>query len=159
MRAVATELGASPMSVYRHVADKEALLALLPDLLLEEVSQGVLRRRTALTAIRAVAEGLADVLDSHPSVAPLFAHPTVGPHMQAAGEHCVSLLSDAGWAEPDAVEVLRSVVSQVIGEHVTREPESDPHVLHRSSAAVAGTRSWGVRLLLSGVAQGPPSPS
>ena len=155
MRAVASELGASPMSVYRHVADKDALLALLPDVLLEDVAQTVLRRRTALTAIRAVAEGLADVLERHPSMSPLFAHPTVGPHMQAAGEHCVSLLCIAGWTEADAVEVLGAVVSQVIGEHVTREPDTTGHSRHASDRLEVQPRSWGVRLLLAGVAQGP----
>jgi AcrR family transcriptional regulator len=156
MRAVAAELNASPMSVYRHVADKDALLELLPDVLLEEVSRSVVRRRSAMTAMRAVAEGLADVLDEHPLAAPLFAQPTVGPNMLMAAEHSVALLCAAGWTEADAVEVLQAVVAQVIGEHVTRPRESDPHVLEASPTAARASRSWGVRLLLAGVAQGPP---
>jgi hypothetical protein len=130
MRAVADRLGVT------HIADKADLLGRIPESLLGPVADDVVRRRRALTALRAVADGLADVLESHPNLAPLFHQPTPGPAMTRAAAHCVELLIAEGCPPPDAFELLRSLVALVVGQAVTTH----------------GTRSdLGTRTFLTGV--------
>lgn len=121
MRAVAEHLSVAPMTIYRHVADKEELLAGIPDALVAPVAAEVLRRRRGITALRAVADGLAAVLQAHPGTAQLFDHPQRGPNITAAAEHCVALLTGEGLDAPEAFDCVRAVVAQVIGEAITRD--------------------------------------
>ncbi len=156
MRSIARDLDASPMSVYRHVADKEALLALLPDFMLEFLSQRVVLCSLPETALLEIAIGLGEVLDAHPAMSSLFARPTIGPNMQMAAEHCVTLLTTIGWQSSDAVTILRSVVAQVIGEHVTRpSAESAGYTLDAPRGTFSGPSSWGVNRLIAGIKGGP----
>jgi AcrR family transcriptional regulator len=136
MRAIADQLGVTPMSIYRHVKDKQDLLGRIPDSLLGPVAADVVRRRRAVPALRAVADGLAEVLDQHPHLTPVFQHPQRGPAMTRAAEHCVQLLIAEGCPPEEAFEVLRSVVALVIGQAATSH----------------GARSdLGVKLILAGV--------
>jgi AcrR family transcriptional regulator len=136
MRAVADRLGVTPMSIYRHITDKADLLSRIPESLLWPVVDDVVRKRKALTALGAVANGLGDVLEAHPNLAHLFHQPTPGPSMKRAGLHCVELLVAEGCPPQDAFEVLRALVALVVGEAVTTH----------------GTRiDLGTRLFLSGV--------
>lgn len=138
MRVLAGRLGVSAMSAYRHVADKEELLRLIPDSLMAGVAADVQRRRRALPALRAVADGVGDVLEHHPNVAVLFHQPEPGPNMLAAAAHCVGLLVAEGCAEDDAFEILRSLVALVIGQTVTSHGERS---------------DLGVRIFLAGTAR------
>jgi AcrR family transcriptional regulator len=119
IRLLADRVGVTPMSVYRHVADKPTLIALIPDTLLGLVAADVMRRRKAVPALRAVADGLGGVLDEHPNLAPLFHQPVPGPHMIDAGQHCARLLVDEGYPQSDSFEVVRSLVALVVGQAVT----------------------------------------
>jgi TetR/AcrR family transcriptional regulator, tetracycline repressor protein len=125
IRAVADRLGSSPMSLYRHVADKHALLAQVPDVLLESVAASVVRRRTPVTALRAVADGLAEVLLAHPGLARLFDQPQPGKNMQTAAQHCVELLISSGRTPEQAFAILRAIVAQVVGEVITSHGNYD----------------------------------
>jgi AcrR family transcriptional regulator len=154
VRTIAAELGASPMSVYRYVDEKDALLGLLPDFLLRDVSVRVRRRKTAETALGEVADGVGELLSSHPELAPLFARPNIGPSMQAAADHCVQLLTSRGWPAGEAVELLQAIVAQVIGEHLTRREDDEDNRLHTQQGLVR-QRSWGVGLMLRAISQGP----
>jgi AcrR family transcriptional regulator len=135
MRALADAMGVAPMTLYRHVADKQALLAMIPDALLVTVCARVQRKRSSVASLQAVADGLADVLVRHRSVASLFNQPQPGPNMQAAADHVVQLLVDEGMGKSEAQAMLRAVVAQVIGEIVTMHRQFD---------------SSGVKLLLEG---------
>jgi TetR/AcrR family transcriptional regulator, tetracycline repressor protein len=126
IRAVADRLGSSPMSLYRHVADKHALLAHVPDVLLASVAVAVVKRRTPVTALRAVAGGLAEVLLAHPGVARLFDQPEPGTNMRTAAAHCVELLISSGRTSEQAFAILRAVVAQVVGEVITSHGSYDP---------------------------------
>ncbi len=125
MRGLADAMGIAPMTLYRHVSDKQALLALIPDALLADVAKDVCRRRTAVSALKVIARGLAGVLEDHAGSATLFAHPAIGPNMQAAGEHVTTLLVARGLTADHAQVVLRAVVAQVIGEVITMHGEVD----------------------------------
>jgi AcrR family transcriptional regulator len=148
MRALAARLGVTPMSIYRHVADKDDVLRRLPDSMLAGVAQDIQRRRKAVPALRAVADGLADILDQHPRVAPLFHQPDPGSNMIAAAEHCIDLLVAEGCPPTRAFEVIRSLVALVVGQAVTNHDERND----------LGVRIFltGVRSLLADSAGAPP---
>jgi AcrR family transcriptional regulator len=137
MRALAAALGVAPMTLYRHVTDKQMLLALIPDALLEGVAHEVCRTRTGRVALMTVAEGLAAILTAHTGVAQLFEQPELGPHMRMAAAHVTTLLVAEGLSTNEAHAALRAVVAQVIGEVITQHD---------------GVRLDGVRLLLEGIA-------
>jgi TetR/AcrR family tetracycline transcriptional repressor len=120
MRSLAASIGIGPMTLYRHLADKDTLLAMLPDALLASVCDEVLRKRSGLLALRTIATGLMNVLQTHPGIATLFEDPEQGPNMKAAASHVINLLIGEGMRSSEAEVALRAVVAQVIGENVTR---------------------------------------
>jgi AcrR family transcriptional regulator len=120
MRALAASMGVSPMTLYRHVTDKQALLAMIPDALLAGVCDEVLRKRSGVSALRTIATGVTRELMKHPGVAKLFDDPEQGPNMEAASLHTIQLLTGEGMESTEAWVALRAVVAQVIGENVTR---------------------------------------
>ena len=124
------------MGLYRYVDSKEQLLTLVPDHLLVGVVGRVRETVSGIAALRAVADGLVDVLREHPNAAPLLARPQSGPGMVAAAKHVVDLLAADGASPADAFEMLRAVVAQVVGEHVTSH---------------GGPGTLGLELLLDGV--------
>jgi AcrR family transcriptional regulator len=119
IRLLADRVGISPMTIYRHVADKASLLALLPDVLIAPVAQKVIRRRTALGALTEVADGLVGCFSTHAFAVRLFEQPVQGPNMILAVDHCVKLLVDAGVTPRESFALLRAVVAQVVGEFLT----------------------------------------
>ena len=126
MRSVAERLGVTPMALYRHVRDKDALLALMPDVLLADVAVATLRRDSSIESLREIALGLGAVLEAHPWAARLFEQPQSGPNMQAAAEHCIRLLVAEGASTDQAFRWIRAVVAQVIGEALTAHGRFDP---------------------------------
>lgn len=139
MRAVAERLGVTPMALYRHVPNKDGLLALMPDALLAEVAAGVARHESSIAALREIALGLAAVLQAHPWAAPLFEQPQRGPNMQSAAEHCVQRLLAEGASTSTAFRMIRSVVAQVIGESLTAHGRFDPMGVELLLTAIEGT--------------------
>lgn len=138
MDAVATQLGSSRMGLYRYVDSKDHLLSLIPERLLTPVVDDVLRTASGLAALRAVAAGVGAVLRRHPNAAPLLARPGPGPQMQIAARHTVALLVSDGAAAEESFEMLRAVVAQVVGEHLTSH---------------GGPGSLGVELVIEGIAR------
>ena len=143
MRALADRVGVTPMALYRHLRDKEHLLELVPDALLAGVVAPVRRRRSGVTALREIADGVRVALEAHPWAAVLFHQPNPGPNMSAAAEHCVTLLVAEG-ASPDvAFRWLRAVVAQVIGEMLTAHGEYDPTGVDLLLASIGESRRRG----------------
>jgi AcrR family transcriptional regulator len=130
MRTLGRSLGVSTMGLYRYVQTKEELLALVPEHLLLTTAEAVLRSDSSATALRAVADGLRAVLESHPRAAPLFARPTPGPVMSRAGAHCTTLLQNEGARPEEAFEMVRAVVAQVVGEALTSHGGSGELGIH-----------------------------
>lgn len=137
MRGLARSMGIGAMTLYRHVADRQALLDLIPDALLADVAVAAARERTGLSALRTIAYGLAAVLEAHAGSAQLFQQPRPGPNMTIAARHVTGLLMVEGMPGEEANVALRAVVAQVIGEVITVHEAVDMR---------------GVELLLEGIA-------
>lgn len=113
MRALASELGVSPMALYRHVADKDDLLdglvgRLLAELRLPEASLSWESRLQALaTDVRALSMRQPALFEL------LLRRPAVATDALRAREALTEALCDAGH-EPAAAERLQRLLSTAI---------------------------------------------
>jgi AcrR family transcriptional regulator len=126
MRRLAAALGRDPMIIYRHAANKAALL--------DGVTETVLAQLTVNPAdpdwagqLRAVARHYRALALAHPNVVPLLVtRPLATPlAFRPPGtlrplEDILSLLTEAGFAGPDALHIYRALFGFLHG-HVVNE--------------------------------------
>jgi len=115
MRAVARRLGVTPMALYRHVGEKQALLDGLVEMLLVELP---LPRAGAgwRDQLGQMAAALRDTARRHPSVFPLLLmRPAVTPAALRARAAVDDALREAGVPEPEVRRAERMLTTFVIG--------------------------------------------
>jgi AcrR family transcriptional regulator len=116
MRRVADQLGSSPMSIYRHVHDKDELLVLLLDRLAAEVPRPDLPREPRarlLEACRVMRDGLA----KHPWVVDvLAAGDLIAPSILWLVEEIVASFVACGLSHAQAADGYRAVWQFTVGE-------------------------------------------
>jgi AcrR family transcriptional regulator len=116
IRAVASAMGAAPMSLYNHVATKDELL----DAVLDEV-MGRLRVATDTSKpwqdeLVSFALALAEHLDAHRwAVQPLMMRPDPGEHTTAVGEVALAAALRGGLSASEAVTAFAALISLVYG--------------------------------------------
>lgn len=115
VRAVAKEMGASPMALYAHFADKDALLDAMRSALAERAYklEGISSWPRALEAL---ADGIVRLARSHPRWMPLAMRPARP--SEAAIEtfnHLLDLMTADGFTLVNAMEAYCAVVSYGIG--------------------------------------------
>lgn len=124
-RGLARRLGADPMSLYRHVDGREALL----DAITETILAGIrLPQRTGRFRddVQAVAGAFRTAAVRHPRCAPLVLTRQLGsPAALAPTEHVLAVLRAAGIPPEQAVRALRTVLAYVIGT-LLRELDARP---------------------------------
>jgi AcrR family transcriptional regulator len=111
VRAVAARLGAAPMALYNHFADKEELVDALLDRVLGRfvppAATGDWR-----ADLRAFARAHRRVLTDHPwAVAPLFSRPSPGLNAVVVGEHVLEILARGGLSPAEAVATFSGVIA------------------------------------------------
>lgn len=120
MRGVADELGSSPMSIYRHVRDKDELLVLLLDRLAAELPRPRLPRdprARLLKACRVMRDGLA----AHPWVVDVLAGgDLIAPSILWLVEEIVASFVACGLTHAQAADGYRAVWQFTIGELIVR---------------------------------------
>lgn len=139
MRGLAAELGTAPMSLYRHVANREDLLdginrLALESLRLEVPAEGEWRER-ALAWMR----GLREELHAHPAVAPLLRlQGSLAPTLIRVLESLLRVMRDAGFQGRDAALAVRVLtwftMSFTTNELARGSPRSDPGSFEALSA-------------------------
>jgi AcrR family transcriptional regulator len=104
LRNIAELLGVTPMALYRHVENKEALLDAMADELYAEI---VPKRHAAgwWHALAGIARATRSLLLAHPWAVPLFSRPPAGPHGVALALALESNLRAAGFSKPEAAEL------------------------------------------------------
>lgn len=137
MPRLARELGTAPMSLYRHVPHKNALVDLMLDAAIgppPAATEGSWRERLATWA-RANLE----VFRRHPWTLPLVtAARRMGPHECAWGETALQVIADAGLAPADCGLVVALVNGYVRGVAVpVADRAPDPAAIERSGRAGA----------------------
>jgi AcrR family transcriptional regulator len=135
MPRLARELGTAPMSLYRHVPHKDALVDLMLDAAIGPApadARGSWRERLAAWA----RENLG-VFRRHPWTLPLVtAARRMGPQECAWGESALRVLADAGLAPSDRGSVLQLVNGYVRGAAVpVADRAPDPAAIERSGRA------------------------
>jgi AcrR family transcriptional regulator len=180
MRAVATELGMAPMSLYRYVTDREQLEGLVVDLLLADVDVTPPRRAPWPRKLASLVERARDAVAAHPNAVPLtLTHRHASPSLLRWTESMLRVLTGAGFAGEERVIALRSLLAYLIGsiqlEHLgplagqgTAEMAAlpvDEHPLLRETAGVArGVPAQeefrrGLDVLLRGLGSAGPRPT
>ncbi len=116
MRSVATELGSSPMAIYRHVRDKDQLLVLLLDELAGEVPRPRLPREPRARLQRAC-RTMRDGLARYPWVVDILARgDLIAPAILWLIEEIVAGFVACGLSEADAADAYRAVWQFTVGE-------------------------------------------
>ena len=111
MRAVAAELEAAPMALYRHFATKEELLTALLDRVLGRFEPDPPSGDWS-EDLRSFARAHRRVLDGHPwALAAFFTHPNPGPNAVRIGEVAFEILARAGFSEERAVATFSGVIA------------------------------------------------
>jgi AcrR family transcriptional regulator len=120
MRRVADELGGAPMSIYRHVRDKDELLVLLLDRLAAALPRPPLPdepRARLLVACRAMRDGLAE----HPWIVDVLARgDLIAPSILWLMEEIVAAMVACGLGHAEAADGYRALWQFTVGELTVR---------------------------------------
>jgi len=115
MHAVARALGVTPMALYRHVTDKEALLDGLVELLLTEYPRPPAEGRWDERLV-ALADGIRATARRHPAVFPLLlTRPAVTPAARTARDAVRAALRDGGVSDSEVARAERLISTAVLG--------------------------------------------
>jgi AcrR family transcriptional regulator len=129
IRAVATEVGSSPMALYRYFATKDSLVDALLDRVLARVHPR-LSTDDWLDDLRYYAFAHARVLIEHPwAITPLFSNPNPGLGAARVGEDALAILARGGIEGPDAVAAFSGILGLNYGWAAFAAP-------HRSALAL-----------------------
>lgn len=115
MHAVARALGVTPMALYRHVTDKEALLDGLVELLLTEYPRPPAEGRWDERLV-ALADGIRATARRHPAVFPLLlTRPAVTPAARTARDAVQAALREGGMRDDEVARAERLISTAVLG--------------------------------------------
>jgi AcrR family transcriptional regulator len=120
MHAVARSLHVTPMALYRHVADKDALLDGLVELLLTEyprpAAEGPWDERPWDERLIALADGIRATARRHPAVFPLLlTRPAVTPAARATRDAVLAALREGGVSDGEVARAERLISTAVLG--------------------------------------------
>jgi AcrR family transcriptional regulator len=116
IRALAGELGASPMSLYRHVRDKDDLLDEVVDLLIAEAWLPSAPEIQWKTFVSDAAEGLRALLVREPAVLQVYLrHPVVSPAATSRMEAMLRSFRLAGLTEAGARRAYAAIQTYTVG--------------------------------------------
>lgn len=98
MRALASELGTGPMTLYNHVRDRNDLELLLVDAVLQKLQLPAKKARDGHTEVMQLATAMWRGIRMHPQVVPLILmRPTRSPEALELGQALVAALGRAGF--------------------------------------------------------------
>src|SRR3712207_3100125 len=141
MRALAHELEADPMAVYRHVRDKDELLGAMCDRLLVALDPIDLNHGWE-PQMRRLAEQVRERFAARPALLPALAAAPVTPTSVLIAADTIALLVRAGASAQDAAAGVNAVFSYVLGYAVVEAavpPASDHAALRDAALAQLGS--------------------
>ncbi len=126
MRGLARELGVTPMALYWHFADKDALVDAMVELVVEEAHFGDVPGGTWQERYRGVLTTLVEVLQAHPWVGRLVIERLVLlPNYLGALEILLDALRQAGLPPQEGAVLVQQSV-QTVASLVEFEPAATP---------------------------------
>lgn len=129
MRKLGTKLGVEAMSLYNHVDGKDDLHDGIVEVLWSEAETAAKPAEGWQEAVRALAYAVRGVVHRHPGAAPLltsrWAMPA--PSLRLFGR-CLRVLTEAGFRDDRAAEVVRSILAYAFGYAFTEISALAPEV-------------------------------
>jgi AcrR family transcriptional regulator len=124
MRALGQKLGADPMAVYRHFADKNALLDAMLDAALADFQPPGPDAADPLAGLRRMSHDFRAALLRHPGMAERVAmnRPATGPHTLELAEATLGKLFRLGLEASDAITGFEALVQFISGFVRAEEP-------------------------------------
>lgn len=116
MARVAEALGGSPMSLYRHLSDKQELLDAVADLAVSEVPRIPKDGRPWRVRLEEFALASRQCALHHPALIEILLQTYVrGPHTEAVGLDMITLLHEAGFEKESAIRGFMALRNHIIG--------------------------------------------
>lgn len=106
-RRLAAEFGVTPMALYRHVADREDLLAAMTDLVLAQIPVPDDPGQDWATTLRGVLRNAVAVYDRHPAARALSAAGRWSPQSLVLTEQLITLLTAAGFSAGESFVLVQ----------------------------------------------------
>ncbi len=126
MRRVSSRLGASPMSLYRHVDSKDALLELMADHVLARLPYPD-PAADWRDEIHGFFLALHDLLLEYPAVAHVMVEMALaGPELAVRGELVLASLLQGGLDEPSAAQAITALLWHTVGGSLYAIARSNP---------------------------------
>lgn len=153
-RRLATDFGVTPMALYRHVADRDDLLAAMSDLVLAEIEVPAQADDDWVRALRDVLRSSVTACTRHPAARRLSYAGRWSPGSLALTERLVRLLTDAGFNEGEGLVIIQRLSDAALGD-VWSIPGHSPSDLPALDAGLRGAapedaRMFGIDLILAG---------
>lgn len=121
LRRLASVLGVTPMAIYRHVRDKDHLLDLMAERLLQQMELPTADTEPWEEALRRVGRSLLRVVEAHPAAPFLLARPFRSPSAFRVAEMMLAILSRAGFDGDASVRLLQVLTGMILGPAIHRE--------------------------------------
>ena len=116
MRRLAAALGSAPMSLYRHITNKDELLDLLLDAVFAEIPLPENPAHSWRDGLSRLAVATREVIKRHPWVRPLLnERPTFGPNYLRWFECSLATLSEQGLEMATMMQMVGAVNAYVMG--------------------------------------------
>ncbi|MEV5987859.1 TetR/AcrR family transcriptional regulator [Streptomyces sp. NPDC052051] len=126
MRRLGAELGVEAMTLYHHIASKDALLDGIVEQIFAEVVPPLFHGASWRADLRDYAHALHATLLAHPNVVPLVvSRPATTPRNLSFMENALASLRAAGFPLGRALDVLYAVSGFVVGHVATAPPGAD----------------------------------
>ena len=115
-RRLAADFGVTPMALYRHVADRDDLLAAMSDLVLAEIEVPEHTDDDWVRALRDVLRSSVTAYTRHPAARRLSYLGLWSPGSLALTERLVRLLTDAGFTEREGLVIIQRLSDAALAE-------------------------------------------
>ncbi len=121
LRRLASVLGVTPMAIYRHVRDKDHLLDLMAERLLQQLELPTADTEPWEGELQRVGRSLLIVIEAHPAAPFLLARPFSSPSALRVAEVMLAILNRAGFDRDDSVRLLQVLTGMILGPAIHRE--------------------------------------
>lgn len=125
LRAVARELGVTPMALYTYVASSDELAAMVIEQLVAAKAPRLRASRSWQQTVRSFATSLAELVSEHPALLQAYARGAVTtPAALRVAEQVLTQLEAGGLSRRVAAETYAAVHSLVLGHMLLQSPSS-----------------------------------
>lgn len=153
-RRLAADFGVTPMALYRHVADRDDLLAAMSDLVLAEIEVPEQVDDDWVRALRDVLRASVTAYTRHPAARRLSYIGRWSPGSLALTERLVRLLTDAGFKEREGLVIIQRLSDAALGDvwSIPGDPPTDLPALDAGlrQATPEDARMFGIDVVLAG---------